>query len=55
MPDHFEILSIPSEIISLLISLLQQLPVSEWLREEHTTAKLKHGSDEQHTASQSDV
>jgi hypothetical protein len=55
MPDHFEILPIPSKISCWLISLLQQLPVSKWLREEHTTVKLKHGNVGQHTASPLDA
>jgi hypothetical protein len=55
MPDHFKILPIPSKISCWLISLLQQLRVSERLQEEHTTAKLKHGNDGQHTASLLDV
>ncbi len=55
MPDHFKILPIPSKISCWLISLLQQLPVSKRLREEHTTAKLKHGKDGQHTASTLDA
>jgi hypothetical protein len=55
MPNHFKILQIPSKISCWLISLLQQLPVSKQLREEHTTAKLKHGNVGQHTASPSDA
>ncbi len=45
MPDRFEILPLPSEISSWLISLLQQSPVSEQLREEHMMAKLDSGDD----------
>ncbi len=55
MPDHFKILPIPSKISCWLISLLQQLPVSKRLREEHTTAKLEHGNDWQHMASPLDA
>ncbi len=55
MPDHFEMVPIPSKISCWLISLLQQLPMSKPLWEEHTTAKLKHGNARQHTASPSDV
>jgi hypothetical protein len=56
MPNHFKILQIPSKISCWLISLLQQLPVSKRLREEHTTAKLEHGNvGQQHTASPSDA
>jgi hypothetical protein len=50
MPSHFEILPLPSKISCWLISLLQQLPVSERLRKEHTTAKLEHGDDGQNIA-----
>ncbi len=55
MPDYFKVLPIPSKISCWLISLLQQLPVSERLQEEHTTAKLEHGNVGQHTASPLDV
>ncbi len=46
-PDRFTILPLPSEISSWLISLLQQLPVSKQLKEEHMTAKLEPGDDGQ--------
>jgi hypothetical protein len=55
MPDHFKILPIPSKISCWLILLLQQLPVSEQLWEEHLTGKLKYGNVGQHTASPSDA
>jgi hypothetical protein len=55
MPDRFEILPLPSEISSWLISLLQQLPMSEQLREEHMTAKLVPGDDGQNIAILSDA
>jgi hypothetical protein len=55
MPDLFEILPLPSEISSWLISLLQQLPVSKQLREEHMTAKLEPGNDGQNIAIPSDA
>ena len=55
IPDHFEILTLPSKISSWLTSLLQQLSMSKWLREEHTTAKLEPGIDGQHTASPLDA
>jgi hypothetical protein len=55
MPNHFKILQIPSKISCWLISLLQQLPVSKRLREEHTTAKLEHGNVGQHTVSPLDA
>ena len=51
MPGHFEILPLPSKISSWLISLLQQLPMSKQLREEHTTAKLEPGDDGRNIAS----
>jgi hypothetical protein len=54
MPNHF-ILQIPSKISCWLMSLLQQLPVSERLREEHMMAKLEHGNIGQHTASPLDA
>ncbi len=55
MLDHFEIFPIPSKIGCWLISLLQQLPVSERLWKEHTTGKLEHGNVGQHTASPLDA
>jgi hypothetical protein len=55
MPDHIKILPIPSKISCWLISLLQRLPVSERLQEEHTTAKLEHGNVGQRTTSPLDV
>ena len=55
MPDHFEILPLPSEISSWLISMLQQLPMSEQLREEHMMAKLEPGNDGQNIAGPSDA
>jgi hypothetical protein len=55
MQNHFKILQIPSKISCWLISLLQQLPVSERLREEHTMAKAEHGNVGQHTASPLDA
>ena len=44
MPENFSISQLPNEINSWLISLLQQLPVSEQLRELHMTTGLKPGS-----------
>jgi hypothetical protein len=55
MTDHFKILPIPSKISCWLISLLQQLPVSKRLRDEHMAAKLEHGDVGQHTASPLDA
>ncbi len=50
MPDHFEMLPLPRKISCWLISLLQQLPVSKRLREEHTMVNLECGDDGQNTA-----
>ena len=44
MPESFQISQLPSKINSWLISLLQQLPVSEQLRELHTMTGLEPGS-----------
>ncbi len=55
MSNLFKILQIHSKISCWLISLLQQLPVSERLREEHMLAKLEHCNVGQHTASPSDA
>ena len=43
MPDRFEIVPLPNEIVSWLTSLLQTLPVKEQLRERHTMTKLGRG------------
>ena len=43
IPDHFEIVPLPREISSWLISLLQRLPMKEQLRERHTRTKLGRG------------
>ena len=43
VPEHFEIVQLPNEISSWLISLLQKLPVKEQLREKHTRTKLGRG------------
>jgi hypothetical protein len=45
MPTHFKISPLPSEINSWLISLLQRLPVNEWLQEEHMTTNLVSGNN----------
>ena len=55
LPEHFEIVQLPIEISSWLISLLQKLPVKEQLREEHTKAKLDPGDDSSCTSCQSDL
>ena len=43
MPDHFEIVPLPSEIVSWLISLLQRLPAKKQLQEQHKRTKLGRG------------
>ena len=43
IPDHFEIVSLPSKISSWLISLLQRQPVKEQLLERHTRTKIGRG------------
>ena len=50
VPKHFEIVPLPKEISSWLISLLQKLPVKEQLREKHTRTKLGRGGDGKLTA-----
>jgi hypothetical protein len=45
MPESFHLSQLPSKINSWLISLLRQLPMSEQLREHHTTMGLKPGGD----------
>ena len=45
VPESFEIVQLPEEIVSWLTSTLQKLPVSEPLREEHTRSKIGRGKD----------
>jgi hypothetical protein len=54
MPSCFEIVPLPSEIASWLISLLSRLPVNEQYRETHTRTKLGRGEDGQNIANPSD-
>ncbi len=54
MPEHFEIVQLPNEISSWLISTLQKLPVKEQLRERHTRTKLGRGGDGSLGVTQSD-
>jgi len=49
LPDHFEIVPLPSEISSWLTSLLQKLPVRTQLREKHKRSKLGRGHDGNNT------
>jgi hypothetical protein len=53
LPQHFEIVSLPTEISSWLTSSLQKLPVKEQLREAHTRAKLDPGVGSNSTQNQS--
>jgi hypothetical protein len=55
MPENFRILPLPNEISSWLISLLQPLPVSEQLQEQHTTTGIELGIDGRSGASPSDA
>ena len=52
IPDNFKIVLLPREISSLLILLMQRLPVEEQLREIHTRTKLGRGEGGKTTADQ---
>ncbi len=54
VPEHFEIVALPNEISSWLISLLQKMTVKEQLHERHTRTKLGRGRGGVNGASQSD-
>ena len=54
-PTHFLISSLPSEINSWLVLLLQRLPVKERLWENHMATNLAPGPDGRNTATQLDV
>ena len=45
MPEHFEIVPLPKEIVSWLTSSLQKLPVKEQLREKRSRTKIGRGVD----------
>jgi hypothetical protein len=45
LPPHFQVVPVPSEIESWLISLLQRLPEKEPLREPHTKTKPELNAD----------
>ena len=47
LPPHFQVVPVPSKIKSLLISLLQQLPEKEQLREPHMKTKPELNNDDQ--------
>ena len=55
MPEHFEIVQLPSEINSWLISLLQQLPVKKQLQEKHKRTKIGRGPDGKNIVNQSEL
>jgi hypothetical protein len=55
MPENFRISPLPKEISSWMSSLLQQLPISEQLRERHTTMGLAPGGVGKNGASPSDA
>ena len=50
LPQHFEIVPLPNEIVSWLTSLLLRLPVKQQLAETHSTTKLGRGTATQSTA-----
>jgi hypothetical protein len=54
-PENFIIVPLPNEIFSWLTSLLQQMPVYERFREEHTRTTLGRGFDGSSTASPQDL
>lgn len=54
MPQHFEIVPLPTEIVSWLTSLLSNLPVKTQLQERHTRTKLGRGRDGLSTQDQSE-
>jgi hypothetical protein len=55
MPNHFEIVPLPNEIVSWLTSLLSKLPVKEQYRETHTRSSLGRGVDGLNIAHQLDL
>jgi len=55
VPSNFNIVPLPNEISSWLISLLQKLPVKEQFKEEHTPTTLGRGPDGQTTVHPSDL
>lgn len=54
VPERFEIVPLPNEIVSWLTSLLLLMPVQERYREEHTKTTLDLGNDGENTAAQQD-
>ena len=52
MPEHFEIVQLPSKIVAWLTSLLQKLPVKTQLQERHTKTSLGRGSVRNSTVTQ---
>ena len=45
LPERFEIVQLPNEIVCWLTSLLLKLPVKTQLQEKHTTTKIGRGED----------
>jgi len=55
LPQHFEIVPLPNEIVSWLTSLLLRLPAKQQLVETQPTMKLGRGTATQNTANPSDL
>jgi hypothetical protein len=55
IPENFEIVPPPKEIVSWLTSVLLQMPVQEQFREKHTKTTLGRGTDGISTASPQDL
>jgi hypothetical protein len=53
LPPHFQVVPLPNELESWLISLLLQLPMKEQLREPHTKTRPEPNGDGMSTSSQS--
>ena len=53
LPQHFEIVPLPNEIVSWLTSLLLRLPVKKQLQEVHTRSKLGRGGVGRNTGARS--
>ena len=53
LPEHFEIVPLPNEIVSWLTSTLLKLPVKTQLQERHTRTKIGRGGDGRCTSSPS--
>ena len=55
LPQHFEIVPLPNEIVSWLTSLLLRLPAKQQLAETHSATKLGRGTATQSIAEASDL